>query len=297
MTEICNLCNSEKFEVVKSKLRDDNSTFRVCRCITCNHIQLLPKPSEDDDRDFYNKNQQDKGREKEIDFEKLRRNNLYDTNRHIRLIKTLCDANNCSILDIGTGYGFFLNELYGHGYKNITGIEVSEERRALAQKHSYAKIINYDITKQGKEIGQYDVVTLYHVLEHMADPISFLKRIRNLIKQKGVLVCEVPNVKELLLETSMDYNDFYWIRAHVNYFSDTTLLDCFKKADYRNVEIRYEQRYGLINLCNWLTHGKPQIKNPTFTIVDPYEPAEDYYRQWLETQGRSDAMLAIVKNI
>ena len=296
MSGICNLCNSNQFDLVKNELRDEKTTFKVYQCITCGHIQLLPKPDENDDREFYSKNLQDKNRKKEIDYDKLRANNLFDTRRHVRLIKALSDDVNCSILDIGSGYGFFLTELYNHGYKNVTGIEISAERRDMALKHNTLKIVDHDVNKPDHDIGKYDIVTLFHILEHMADPIGFLKNIHKLIKPKGMFICEVPNVRELLLDNCMAYNDFYWIRAHVNYFSDKTLSDCFNKAGYEDVEIRYEQRYGLINLCNWLSYGKPQIEKPVFEIVEPYKSVEHHYKQWLELQGKSDAMLAIVRN-
>ena len=105
----------------------------------------------------------------------------------------------------------------------------------------------------------------------------------------------MPNVREMLLDNCKEYNDFYWIRAHLNYFSDVTLLDCIKKAGYRDIEIRFEQRYGLVNLCNWLIAGKPQIEKPVFEIIDAYKPVESFYRKHLESTGKSDAIIAIVR--
>ena len=106
---------------------------------------------------------------------------------------------------------------------------------------------------------------------------------------------EVPNVSEMLLEACHEYNDFYWIRAHLNYFSKNTVLDCLKKAGFGDVEVRFQQRYGLVNLCNWLSAGKPQIEKPVFEINKEYKPIEDNYRNFLEEQGKSDALIAIAR--
>lgn len=295
MTANCNLCASQNFELIKSELRDDKTKFKIFKCVNCGHVQLLPMPSEEEDREFYDKNLQDRGRDKEIDHEKLRVNNLFDTERHVRLIQKLCADMNVGILDIGSGYGFFVNGLFASGYRNVTGIEVSRERRELALKHSSVPIIDADINKGSKDIGRFDVVTLFHVLEHMSDPAAFLKKARGLINPGGLFICEVPNVKELLLEHCSAYNDFYWIRAHLNYFSGETLLKCFLNAGFSNVEIKFEQRYGLINLCNWLETGKPQIDKPVFEITGGYKPIEGFYRQYLESAGRSDAVIAIAR--
>ncbi len=294
-TGLCNLCTTREFELVKSELRDDKTRYKVYRCLSCGHVQLLPKPGEDEDREFYNKNLQDRSRAKEIDYEKMRLNNLYDSNRHVKLVREVAKDVNCRILDIGCGYGFFLNELHKEGYRNITGTELSTERRELALAHSPAAIIPFDVNKPDRDPGTFDLVTLFHVLEHMADPIGFLRNIRTLLAPGGIFVCEVPNVNELLLDACKEYNDFYWIRAHLNYFNAATLLDCMQKAGFDKVQIRFEQRYGLVNLCNWLTTGKPQIERPVFDIDDHYKPVESQYRLHLETIGRSDAVMAIAR--
>lgn len=292
----CNLCRGEKLDLFKSKLRDEKEKFKVFRCEKCGHIQLFPKPSEEDNKEFYDKNLQDIRRQKEISYEKLLANNKFDTDRHVNLIKELTNNDiNSSILDIGAGYGFFVDALTRAGYKNVTGIEISIERRQISMQHTNVAIIDFDINNPNIDIGTFDVVTLFHVLEHIDDPIKFLKNIYKLLNKNGILVCEVPNVREILLDVCKEYNDFYWIRAHLNYFSSTTLLDCFKKAGYHKVEIRFEQRYGLINLCNWLTTGLPQIEKPIFEIVDDYKDVENFYRKYLESIGRSDTIIAITK--
>ena len=48
--DICNICGSKRFELVKSKLRDDKTKFKVFRCTDCRHVQLLPRPTEDEDK-------------------------------------------------------------------------------------------------------------------------------------------------------------------------------------------------------------------------------------------------------
>lgn len=295
MTDKCNLCASDNFVLVKSELRDDKGGLKVYQCLSCGHLQLLPRPSIEEDNEFYNNNQQDRNRGKDIDFGKLKVNNLFDTKRHVRLVSSVCSNLDSRILDIGSGYGFFVNELYESGYRNVTGIEVSTERRELAIKHSQVRMINYDVNRQGEDIGRFDLITLFHVLEHMSDPIFFLKNIRSLMKDTGTLICEVPNVGEMLLDNCKEYNDFYWIRAHLNYFNSNTILDCLKKAGFENVKIRFEQRYGLLNLSNWLTMGKPQIDKPVFEINGDYGSVEAYYREFLEKQGRSDALIAIAR--
>ena len=293
-TEICNLCGLRSFDLVKQDLRDDKVRYKVFKCKDCKHIQLIPKPSKEDDREFYDKNLQDKRRQKEIEFEKLKINNQFDTERHVRLIISLCKDKNCKILDIGSGYGFFVNGLHERQFTNVTGIEISKERREISQANGPVKILDCDINDPDSDIGMFDIITLFHVLEHVADPIGFLKNISKIMKRNGTLICEVPNVREMLLDHSEEYNDFYWIRAHLNYFSDVSLSLCFEKAGFnKGTKISFEQRYGLINLCNWLATGKPQLEKPFFEILKDYASVESFYREWLKSIQRTDTLIAI----
>lgn len=297
MKERCALCSSSRFKTIRTELRDGNTKYKVSRCANCDHIQLLPRPTDVESKEFYDQNLQDKGRGKKIDPEELRVNSRYDTERHVCLIEKLCPSKDCRVLDIGTGYGFFLAELSRRGFTRVMGIEISEERRAMARRLCSAPVIDYDINDPKEDIGRFEIITLFHVLEHVAEPSDFLRRTGELLSPGGVLVAEVPNVDEMLLETCQAYNDFYWIRAHVHYFSRKTLLDCFSRAGFDDVEVRFEQRYGLINLCNWLLTGKPQIERPVFTIDEAYREVETCYRQFVEKQGKSDTLVALARKI
>jgi 2-polyprenyl-3-methyl-5-hydroxy-6-metoxy-1,4-benzoquinol methylase len=293
--EKCNLCNSAGFKLVKAVLREGRQKSKVYQCLKCGHIQLLPRPTPEDDRLFYDKNLQDKNRRKIIEYGKLQANNSFDTRRHVRLVEELCRNRKTRIADIGAGYGFFVDALFHGGYKNVLGIEISEERRKLGISNTRAKMIDFDVNHPGRDIGKFGLVTIFHVLEHMALPIEFLKNCRKLLGSRGILICEVPNVEELLLKTCKAYCDFYWIRAHLNYFSSQTLEKCFKLAGFKDVRIQFVQRYGLNNLAHWMESGSPQIDKPVFEMEAPYKKIEDDYRDFLVTRGASDAVMAIAR--
>lgn len=297
LTEIgqCNLCRSETFTLIKSRLRNGQSRYKVYRCEACGHIQLLPKPTPEEDHEYYGKNRQDRDTGKTIDIEKLQQNSSHDTARYVRFIQSRFTTDQ-RLLDVGAGYGFFVEALRKAGYQNVLGVDISEERIALAPPVTAVEILNADVTNPDEPLGRFDVVTLFHVLEHMHDPIAFLRDLRRLrLVDGGTMVCEVPNVDELLLEVSEAYHDFYWIRAHLNYFGRAILLTVLEQAGFRDIEIIYQQRYGLLNLANWLMFGKPQIDHPIFEIDPPYRFVEQFYRSQLEMQGRSDSLMAVAR--
>ncbi len=294
--DTCNLCDANKFEILRHSLRGGETSFKVYTCVNCSHVQLLPKPTLEEDKEFYDKNMQDKMSNKQIDYEMIRKNFSFDTNRYVTFVKAMGFTKENSILDVGVGYGYFVRSLAEQGYTEVTGIEISDERRAIAQRQTVVPILNYNIWDPQISIDRFDLVTLFGVLEHISDPIGFLRRIKEqACKTSTLLLCEVPNVHELMRDECAAYNDFYWIRAHVNYFSEETLRDCFHRAGFCSVEVQFEQRYGIVNLCHWLTTGSPQINRPIFEIEKPYKPIDEFYRNFLISQKRTDSLLVLAR--
>jgi 2-polyprenyl-3-methyl-5-hydroxy-6-metoxy-1,4-benzoquinol methylase len=289
----CSLCGHNRHRLVASRLRDGSQKSKVYCCITCGHVQLYPQPTIEKEKAYYDLNQQDKSVGKKIYFSALKKNNQFDTDRHIAFVSKFCRSKRSKILDVGAGYGFFIDGMFRRGYHKVVGVEISQERRMIGKRNISAPLFDADILSEIPKGGPFDVITMFHVLEHTRNPVDFLLRSKALLKKGGILICEVPNVEELLLRTCKAYNDFYWIRAHLHYFSAITLKECLKKAGYKRGCVYFEQRYGLENLFHWLRVGKPQIENPAFTIASEYADVENYYKKQLSVRGVSDALIAI----
>lgn len=289
---LCCLCGCNDFSLISDRLRDGSTTRQVHQCTGCRHVQLLPRPTVEEDKAFYDTNSQDRAIRLRIDVGWERRTFEMDTRRRADFVQSLARPAS-TILDVGAGYGFFLAEMDRRGFK-VEGIEVSEERRKLANKVTTASLYPINLAaEKGDEVQPSDTVTLFHVLEHVDDPIEFAAKLRDLVKPGGCLVCEVPNVDELLIEVCPEYREFYWIRAHLNYFSVATLERVLSEAGFGNVEVRHVQRYGVENLCNWLRTGQPQLNAPRFQIDPAYRWLEDAYRNRLSDVGQSDTLIAI----
>ncbi len=296
MTVRCMLCGAGALRVERRGLRDDPERS-VARCQHCDLLQVTPRPTAEEDRAFYDANAQDLARGKVVDRDALRAAAAFDTARHVRLVETLGVPRGARLLDVGAGYGFFVNALAEAGFERVTGFEISRDRRALAGQWGLAPVLDVDVSAAdvGEHARAYDAVTCFHVLEHTSDPVGFLRSLARFVAPGGLLVVEVPNADELMLETSPAYDAFYWIRAHLVYFTAATLAAALERAGLPQAEIRFEQRYGLLNLANWLLSGEPQIERPTFEIGEAYREIEDGYRSWLAELGRTDALIALVR--
>lgn len=290
-SDICALCEKNSFVEVANKLRTGES-HKIYKCNSCEHIQLLPRPSAEEDREYYNKDKQEKAIRSDINLDNLRINSECDVQRRADFIANRFPIDS-TILDIGCGYGFFLTEILRRGYK-VRGVEVSRDRRELIKRVKDYNVLDIDFTEiENSDIEKVDLATLFHVIEHIADPIRFLRNIKNILRENGCLIIEVPNVEELMLKTCVAYNNFYWIRAHLHYFRSKTLGTVLKKAGFKKIEIIHVQRYGVENLCNWLMTEKPQLEKPKFKIKEPYGWIEGYYREYLEKNEKSDTLFVI----
>ena len=112
--------------------------------------------------------------------------------------------------------------------------------------------------QQVAEIG-YDLITAFHMVEHLSDPIAVLKTLVVKLSKKGRMVVEVPNSEDALL-TLYDASAFqhftYWSQ-HLFLFNSETLRRLAKQAGLRIVSIQQYQRYSLSNHLHWLSQGKP----------------------------------------
>ncbi len=98
------------------------------------------------------------------------------------------------VLEIGCAQGKFLNSLPAVFEK--FGVEINENGRRYIQEH-YPTITVYQGDIENENFGdctkKYDIILMWHVLEHIKNPSSFLQRLSSLLNKNGVFIFEVPN--------------------------------------------------------------------------------------------------------
>src|SRR5690606_33464794 len=108
-----------------------------------------------------------------------------------RLIDRVSDVAKGSILDIGTGTAYFLNQMKKAGWA-VTGTEKNPEARAFAEQKFRLKLFP-DNELFNFENQKFDVITLWHVLEHIHRIDENMEAFHRLLKAKGKLIIAVPN--------------------------------------------------------------------------------------------------------
>ena len=103
------------------------------------------------------------------------------------------------------------------------------------------------------------MITAFHVVEHLSDPIAVLKTLATKLTKKGRMVVEVPSSEDALLTLydSSAFQHFTYWSQHLFLFNAETLRRLAKQAGLCIVSIQQYQRYPLSNHLHWFSHGKP----------------------------------------
>ncbi len=205
------------------------------KCLRCGFMFISPRPTQEEIFEFYSKKSQYDNWLSEIE----QRRRMWERRLNI-ILKYRRDGR---LLDIGTGIGQFLDS----AKKNfqVYGTEPSDEGRELAKK-----LYNLDISKTPNTTDRFDVITLFHVLEHVPSPSETIAACRQLLVPGGLLVIAVPN-SALIRNNSHPFGDMVSRRKgmpstrfpkialqrgdeiHLSYFTSGTLKRLLKKGGFR----------------------------------------------------------------
>ena len=153
----------------------------------------------------------------------------YSLKKKLNLIDSfLVDEKN--ILDVGCGTGEFLKVCENAGW-SITGIEPNDGARNLAQ-NKFSKEAAFhesieDLKNNETYFQKYDVITLWHVLEHVPNLDETIYNLKQLLKPNGTLVVAVPNFKSYDAEYYKEFWAAYDVPRHLWHFSQTAIRRLF----------------------------------------------------------------------
>ncbi|WP_296146334.1 class I SAM-dependent methyltransferase [uncultured Flavobacterium sp.] len=137
-----------------------------------------------------------------------------------------------NILDIGAGTGDFLLVAKNNGWKAV-GIEPSEKARNIAK----AKGVELKLNLSDFENNSFDIITMWHVLEHVPNLEEQIKELKRLVKPNGSILIAVPNFKSFDANYYKEFWAAYDVPRHLWHFSKTAIKKLFAKEDLELVEI------------------------------------------------------------
>lgn len=150
--------------------------------------------------------------------------------RKLKLINSF-QAETKTLLDIGCGTGDFLETAQKDNWQ-IIGIEPNEQAREIANLKTNDKVFEIQYLEKLKA-NSFDVITLWHVLEHLPNLEMHTALFKHLLKPKGTLVIAVPNFKSSDAKHYKNFWAAYDVPRHLWHFSKTTIKELFEKQSMR----------------------------------------------------------------
>ena len=145
-------------------------------------------------------------------------------------------SNAISVLDVGCGTGDFLATCKENKYK-VFGIEPNDKARNRALIKVNADTIFKDfISLQEKTNSKFDIITLWHVLEHVPNLLDYTKALKDLLNPDGILIIAVPNFKSFDANFYKSFWAAYDVPRHLWHFSKESISELFKKVDLKIVK-------------------------------------------------------------
>lgn len=193
------------------------------------------------------------------------------------------------VADIGCGGGSFLDSIAGVA-RRLVAVELDKIFQASLASRGYTVFPSTTdaVAALRKEV---DVAVSFDVLEHIPDPLHFLKEIHALLRPgSGRLFLCTPNADDVLLSAlPEEYSRFSYRVAHLWYFNAKSLVHLLEQAGFVDVKLMPHQRFGLGNFLGWLRDRTPQgALRPEYVT----EAMDAVWRAELERTLRCDILYA-----
>lgn len=208
--------------------------FRLQRCDACKVIFTWPQPAPAEIAKYYQSEEyishstQSNGIMDRV-YRIVRRFTLAAKYRHIQTRKA-----KGTLLDIGCGTGHFLHFMHQKGWK-VQGIEPGDQARQAA------------VDQFGLEVGQeaaleqlpdhlFDVITMWHVLEHVHDPTARMRQVHRLLKEDGLAIIALPNPGA---DDALRYGSHWaaWdVPRHLFHFTRTAFGNLASQTGFRLIQ-------------------------------------------------------------
>jgi SAM-dependent methyltransferase len=263
---ICRLCcaESSNFVIVGNYVYGGTDNQKFYECPNCDIAFLYPPLTPEEEQYFYTK-----------EYEKFMENrsgktsdwggpkshitaNESEVTRRLPYIEKEISNTDLQLLELGCSSGFMLFPLQERGLK-VYGVEPSGLFKAYVQSRSIQVYDSIDQFEMESGVsGELDLITHYFLLEHVRDPLQFLKQCLRQLKPNGKIFFEVPSRDDPLVSiyNIPDFHKFYWSVAHNWYFNHASLTYLLDQLKCSYVLIP-EQRYDLSNHMWWGAMGQP----------------------------------------
>lgn len=229
----CPICNSSDFKLflICKDYTVSRETFNIVQCNSCGFKFTNPRPEAKELGKYYKS-------EEYVSHSNTSRgfiNSTYQAVRKYTLFKKLQLISRYfktgTILDIGCGTGEFLNTCKNAKWSTL-GIEPDNDVRAMAIKN-YSLDVREEEDLKNLASASFDIITMWHVLEHVPELNECVEELKRLIKPKGVIIIAVPNSNSYDARIYKENWAAYDVPRHLYHFAPRDIETLFTKHEMK----------------------------------------------------------------
>jgi 2-polyprenyl-3-methyl-5-hydroxy-6-metoxy-1,4-benzoquinol methylase len=234
----CPICKGQKSKtfITCKDHTVSQEEFAIVECEECSFRYTNPRPSQAEIGSYYKSEEYishtntSKGLVNTI-YKQVRKHTL---NQKLRLIKRFSSGR--KLLDYGSGAGFFLKHCLNNGWTGL-GIEADKDTRQKSRNELGIDVLSPDqlVTLERMD---FDVISLWHVLEHVHELDSTLSALIGLLKDDGILIVAVPNCSSYDARVYGKYWAAYDVPRHLYHFRPENMKKLAAKFELELLEIK-----------------------------------------------------------
>ena len=235
--------------------------FEILECEQCGLLFTVPRPDAShidkyyQSEDYFSHQQNKKGFIPRL-YELVKKPNL----KH-KVSLALGKRSSGRVLDIGCGVGDFLSAVKQRGFE-VVGIEPSEQARMIAKERIGVEPLDPSALLTLPS-ASFDVITMWHVLEHVDDLQAEISELSRLLKPDGTLILALPNFKSF----DAQYYKHTWaawdVPRHLNHFCPDSIRSIISNTDFNLFDIqklRWDAYYISFLSEKYLCHSLPLVR-------------------------------------
>ncbi len=263
MNDKCPWCGSENAQL-HIELKDlflTQEPFKILECKDCGLLYTKPRPNKKEIGKYYKSDEYYSHQENKEGFipkvyEKVKSINLKN-----KYTITTEKTRKGKILDIGCGVGDFLHTMEQHGWEG-TGVEPSEEAKAIAKNRIKAQLLSSE-EQENLIDGSFDVITMWHVLEHVDALRWQIQQLYRLCKPGGRIIIALPNYKSYDGQYYKAAWAAYDVPRHLNHFNEETIIKIFEESHLKHIKtekLHWDAYYISYMSEKYLHHSLPLLR-------------------------------------
>lgn len=241
------------------------NTWHMWECRSCSHIQLAPRPADATLKVIYPPNYYSYHMAESISRVALACKAFIDKIKFRRILRQ-CRQSPSSYLDVGCGDGRYLRLMMQRGlaFEAVHGLELDARAVQAAQKQGLN--VKHSRIEDATHIQDtsLDLVTMFHVIEHLADPGEVVRMLAQKMSHEGVLALETPNAESI---DAKWFRRHYWggyhFPRHWHVFTPDSIKLLLEQNGFRVRLISYQpgHSFWLFSVHHWLKyqHHMPRL--------------------------------------